>query len=395
MVTTPPPPEAPMRTEPVVPDSCPITWQPNALFPVFYGMREHGPADGLPMRSRMYFPSLDGAVRSAPLLRSCGRYPLLVFVHGQCPDDADHFRRWHRLPAQLARAGYVVLVPDLTAIDQFPEPGHPDQQRLADLVDWARTRWDGRDVLLPAPATGVAGHSWGAVHAAMLGAAIDAGAVGSLSGGWSDTGVFDLLLTDVRPRLFTWGTDSRDTGPLSDQNWDRIPAPKHRARFAGGEHWDYLYNVQFPCDGQQGPCRHVGKAADDLLTMLFARYLPPELCPWLPDRIPPDLRPPPVERTREQEFYAGSYLDGLASFDETAACRVELDVELPLDHVVPVVLDALRPSAARRVERAGLVPVFTGSDDSRAHVYRQSPRAGTRVAARSEVRMAMRRGPAQ
>lgn len=374
---------------------CPIGWQPSALLPVFYGSRELDTSEGPPMPVRIFFPSIDGAVDSAPLLRGCGRYPLVVFLHGQCPDDTDHFRRWHRLPAQLARAGYVVLVPNLVDIDTHPgEPDHPDQQRLVDLVDWARTRWGGREVLMPSPATGVAGHSWGAMHAGLLAPKVDAAAVGLLSGRWSELGDDNPLFHDARPRLLTWGVGSRSeiTSELNDRHWALVSKPKHRARFTDAEHWDYLYNVQFPCGDPKGPCRYVGNAADDLLTMFFARYLPPERSPWLADRIPPDLRPPRVERTLEQEFFAGSFLGGLALFESLAACRVEIDFELLLDHVVPLVRHTTRTVAARRVREANLIPVFTGSPDPDAFVFSQSPRERTRVPAGTDVRMNMRTG---
>jgi hypothetical protein len=63
---------------------CPIPWRPNVLAPVFYGTRDVGPADGAPATARVYVPSLDGSPDGAPVLRDCGRYPLIVFAHGNC-----------------------------------------------------------------------------------------------------------------------------------------------------------------------------------------------------------------------------------------------------------------------------------------------------------------------
>src|SRR5690606_21136008 len=98
------------------PAGCPIGWKPSALAPVFYGYRHYFYPHGAPTPVQVYFPSLDGAAASAPPLEGCGRYPLIVFVHGQC-SDPDHYRKWTHLPAALARSGYVVAVPNLHGID--------------------------------------------------------------------------------------------------------------------------------------------------------------------------------------------------------------------------------------------------------------------------------------
>lgn len=103
-----------LRFPPPAP-SCPISWQPNPLAPVFYGVR-----DGLWDRGRrswtgrVFFPSLDGSPNSAEILTSCGLYPLVLFAHGQCFGEPDHYKKWYFLPAALARAGYVVAVPQLS-----------------------------------------------------------------------------------------------------------------------------------------------------------------------------------------------------------------------------------------------------------------------------------------
>jgi acetyl esterase/lipase len=94
--------------------ACPIDWQPNAYAPVFFGMRNYPASvalDGAPTACRVFFPSLDGAFSSAPILDGCGRYPLVLFAHGNCINEQDHYTKWFELPAQLARSGYVVVVP--------------------------------------------------------------------------------------------------------------------------------------------------------------------------------------------------------------------------------------------------------------------------------------------
>jgi hypothetical protein len=94
-------------------DDCPIAWRPTALAPVFYAYRDYGTAGGAPGDVRVFFPSLDGSPDSGEILRDCGRYPLIVFAHGHCSTDTDHYLKRFEVPAVLARAGYVVAVPRL------------------------------------------------------------------------------------------------------------------------------------------------------------------------------------------------------------------------------------------------------------------------------------------
>lgn len=81
------------------PSTCPISWQPNALQPVFYGVRDYSATDGAPANIRVFFPSLDGDVFAAQMFKGYGRYPLILFVHGDCeldnPDVQNHYKLWH------------------------------------------------------------------------------------------------------------------------------------------------------------------------------------------------------------------------------------------------------------------------------------------------------------
>jgi hypothetical protein len=122
--------------------SCPIGWQPSALAPVFYGYREYSTADGAPLTVRVYFPSLDGSPSDAAPLLGCGRYPLVLFFHGSCPGEANQYHKWFVLPAQLARAGYVVAIPQIAGIDLLPSEAPDVQAQLRDLHDWMRAGWE-------------------------------------------------------------------------------------------------------------------------------------------------------------------------------------------------------------------------------------------------------------
>ena len=137
---------------------CPISWQPSALAPVFYGYRDYtsqpvaelavgpgGPGGGVlrqaPANMRVFFPSIDGSPQYASMLAGCGRYPLIVFAHGDCPGDEDNYLRWYELPAQLARAGYVVAVPQIRSIAAHPSLNTAARAELVSVLDWIRADW--------------------------------------------------------------------------------------------------------------------------------------------------------------------------------------------------------------------------------------------------------------
>lgn len=316
-----------------LPATCPIGWQPQPLAPVFHGARSLGPPDGAPVPLRIWFPSLDGAVESAPLLEGCGRYPLVLFCHGHCAGDTEHYRRWSFIPSLLARAGYVVVVPHLAGNAGGNSPSvstHPDEARLDAVLDWARTGWEHAEVLMPPPATAVVGHSFGA----MLGARFTVGraisAYAGLSGGWQDwfgDEPFPLPLLDL-PTLLVWGDGFDLFSPVPDATWNAMHRPRHRVVFAEGEHWDYLGNhITVPCRPGPGLCPHVAAATGDLLAMFLGRYLPGECATASVDRVPQSLEPPPLVLTAEQEFFAGAWLTGFTALGGTASCEVEVSVE--------------------------------------------------------------------
>jgi len=313
------------------PATCPVGWQPQALAPVFFGARSLGPPDGAPVPLRIFFPSLDGSVESAPLLEGCGRYPLVLFAHGHCQGDTDHYDRWFRIPAQLARAGYVVVVPHLAGNAGGESPSvstHPDEATLDAVLSWARSGWEHAGVLLPPPATGVVGHSFGAMLGARFAVGRPVSAYAGLSGTWQDwfgDEPFPLPLLDL-PTLLVWGGASDLFTQLPDAAWQAMARPRHRVVFAKGEHWDYIgNNVSVPCRPAPGPCPHVAGATADLLTMFLGRYLPPELATDLAERVPATLAPPVLDLPFEREFFAGGYLGGFDALDGHPSCAVAID----------------------------------------------------------------------
>lgn len=313
------------------PPTCPIAWQPHALAPVFFGRRDVGPDQGAPVRFALFFPSLDGAVATAPLLTGCGHYPLVVLAHGHCnPSDTDHYKRWFHLPAQLARSGYVVAVPELAGIDggENPsDPNHSDLATLASLVSWMRLNWEHAGVLSEGP-IGMIGHSWGAQLAGRFATTAEVGAFASLGGVWgSFQGPTPNPLTQMHSAtLLIWGGPLENVGrptAVPDAVWNALPAPKHRVIWAEGEHWDYLVGPRPPCDSGQGPCAALGVATSDLVTLFLGKYLSPELAVHLIDAIPNDLTVPDFALTPEQEFFAGGHLAGLAMLEGQAGCDLE------------------------------------------------------------------------
>jgi Alpha/beta hydrolase family len=383
-----------------IPATCPIGWQPGALTPVFYGFRDYDQARGAPGKVRVFFPSLDGSPQNAEILQGCGRYPVVLFAHGSCPQDVDHYLRWFQLPAQLARGGYVVVVPNLDGISPPPDD-QVTQDMLTNTLAWIRQGWEFAQALLPPPATGLAGHSFGALHVGFLATKMYVAGVAYLSGvwtEWTEPGPLPIFQLQI-PQLFTWGTgqDETDTATLSDAAWNAIAKPKHRAVFTDGWHFDYLYAPKLPCrgDNERGPCQLLGAAAADLVTMFFANYLPPELWPNLPDLVPDTLIPPPLNLTTfEQQFYAGLYLTGMSWFNADQQCSVEITHELATDRAVPYVLYTPRNLAAQVVQQRDLVPAFIETTGPGVQwISSQSPAPGTTVPIGSQVRMRLRTGP--
>ncbi len=305
---------------------CPISWAPNALGPVFYGFQELGPPEGAPSRLRIFYPSLDGSPENAPILRSCGLYPLVIFVHGDCFDQ--QYQLWQILPAQLARAGYVVAIPEVPH-GSNPSTNDAALDLLRALVLWIRSQWTENTEL--GPSTGLAGHSYGAMVGGRLAAEGSIAAYVSLSGTWEEwdsNGAPRPLRSIGCPTLFVWGGNQGVDSftEISDFEWSLLSLPKHRAVFgADFAHWEYLPPKVSSCDDQRGSCPHAGGAAIDLVTMFFGRYIPPPGAPELPGRIPVSLIPPLLELTLEQEPFAGGFLTAYRAFEEASdVCQVEL-----------------------------------------------------------------------
>lgn len=275
----------------------------------------------------MFFPSLDGSPQTAGILEGCGPYPLILFAHGQCEMDSEHYKKWFLLPATLARAGNVVVVPEVPHA-AYPPNNDTDLDRMRRIVTWMRRCWSYRNVLLPPPATGVAGHSWGAMLMARFAADQDVSAFAALSGSWGEFQDSLAPLTGLElPTLFTWGDGGFDVhSTVPNGQWASLSEPKHKATFDGGEHWDYLPPGQTRCEMFRGSCDLTHWLAADLLTMFFGKYVGREGSPAI-SQIPANLVPPDLTLSTEQEFFAGGYLQGFSFLENDADCGVTLTWE--------------------------------------------------------------------
>lgn len=307
------------------PERCPIPWRPTVLTPVFWG-RQLFEADGcLPVPLRVYYPSLEGAVQNAPILANCGNYPLILFLHGHCLSEDNHVYRWERTLAQLARSGFVVAAPYLSSIGSGPQQDDTFAHALGALR-WMRRHWPERSHLLPASATGVAGHSYGGMVAARVATFEPVGAFAGLSAGWHEWNTFGSLpipLFELRvPSFHAWGTEGLFSDALSDSDFGKIAKPKHRIVLEGGEHWEYLQGQSGGCSPASGECHLLGAIAGDLLAGFFARYLPPLESLLTGAGIPASLVPPEIDQTFQQQFYAGGHLSGLGMLPYSEGCSV-------------------------------------------------------------------------
>lgn len=309
---------------------CPVGWQPHAFSPVFYGHIDYAPdpanAESPPGKCRVFYPSTDGAPAGAPPLEECCKYPLIILIHGNCQgDEADHYKKWFLLPAQLARSGYVVVVPSVPSIDNTPHADHPAIAAMEDFQNWMLNDWEYHELVHPN--TGVIGHSFGApVGASFSKANSNVKAFASLSGQYE--GVNDYL-TMNKPILFMRGHPSSDIGEaLVGFNWSETPQPKHKAELVDGYHWDYLLPSQVQCtnSGGHGDCSKAPQLTTELITMFFTRYL--RRSNTVNNNVPLSLIPPDITLTTDQQFFGGG--NYLGAFDDLGEdCNVNLTWATP------------------------------------------------------------------
>ncbi len=324
---------------------CDAGFPPNMTMPVFYGYKDYvytPPLTNAPLAkkatgvinnpvpmARVFYPSIAGTPAGAPILTNCEPFPLVLLVHGDCPDGVP-YNQWLYFAGQLARAGYVVAVTSAGGMLATGD-ARADTVDLQGVHTYMRTDWEYRDTLMPSPNTAVIGHSFGGTLAAELATQIPIKAFVSLSGTFGQvTAGPQVVLSPLRgPCLFLWNTNDDPffdavmylpNQPLAGQFWSLIGAPKHGVSIAGGAHGDYLTSGT-STDCHQGTCNLVRPLSVDLTTTFLTKYLPPGgltgIAGLVPDSLivrPQDLPPPP-----NHGFYAGGFLGGLASSKQTSS----------------------------------------------------------------------------
>jgi pimeloyl-ACP methyl ester carboxylesterase len=313
-----------------------VDWPVDLTHPVFYGMQDLTSAAGPPHDTIIWYPTIDGAPSGAAILERClTKWPVVLFLHGQPPADvsiAGYHRSWQLLPAQLARCGYVVVVPNYDA--DVPTDDLVNDA-LASLT-WVRTQWEhAKWVDSRMESTAVAGHSFGALLAARIAKAHpELAAMLSLSGGFRHlSSALDAAQVNP-PSMFMWAVDGNDFILLAEEDldtqgsevWDHLTQWRYAAKFRG-DHFDYL-PASATGTSARGPCPQIGALTAALGTIFIAENLP---TPLSTTRVTADLKIPAATLNQTQRFYAGGNLAGIESFSDPG-CSLDLRWDYNVQH---------------------------------------------------------------
>lgn len=307
--------------------SCPaepsgVDWIIDIAHPVFFGVEA---AQGSPRPMTLYYPS--AAASAGSLLQPClQKWPVALFLHGMPPIQgrpaSPWANAWTQLPQTVARAGYVVAVPDHNAQQIENDPAGAVAAAMAD-IDWVKNNWSGSaSVDKRASSTVLAGHSYGALIAARAAAVHEVGALVSLSGPYIQDGVSLNALKQVSaPTFLMWGDDDSGVTNLFDDLdegmiWANDLTQNRYAAVYEGEHFDYV-DAALSGGARRGPCAHVGGAAADFAALFIAANIASLT------RVGVDLRKPQVQLTPQQQTFANGHLQGLDQF-AGPGCRMTL-----------------------------------------------------------------------
>jgi pimeloyl-ACP methyl ester carboxylesterase len=315
-----------------------VDWIPDVAHPVAWGEEHLTAADGAPRTLSVYYPS-PRFLPPRPMLRSClGRWPVVLFLHGQPPDglsptaNANYHRAWWRVPVGLARSGYVVVVPRHRAIlPQRDESPAMVAEAMRD-IEWVRTQWhEASWVAQGLGSTAVAGHSFGALLAARIAAAHpEIAAFVSLGGGFHQLIDAEDLLHAVRaPSFFMFSTDGGnifesflsferiDNDPSPAKNlWPELSQDKYAATYDGA-HFDYL-EPDMSGSAPRSGCSLIGGVAADLAALFVASNVQSLT------QVPVDLHKPTPSLTEAQQALAIQHLTSIDRISPDPPCRVDL-----------------------------------------------------------------------
>ncbi|HCT78562.1 MAG TPA: hypothetical protein DGT23_18670 [Micromonosporaceae bacterium] len=306
-------------------DSGGINWTPDIGRPVFWGVQDLTVAAGAPRDMQIFYPTVEGSTNAPPILKVCvTRWPVVLFLHGDPPagvSNVGYHKKWFRFAISLARSGFVVIVPSHDA----NIPSDPDVTKAMADLNFVRNQWSNSAWVAKQPElTAVAGHSFGALTAAKVaGSHPEFGAFVSLGGGFSELpdprSTFEALRM---PSFFMWakglGFEDLDAGTAGGQ-WNPLQINKYAAVYEG-KHFDYL-RPQDSGTAERGPCDQIAGASGDLAALFIARNI---RVPLSPIQVSVDLKPPQVQLTQQQEFFAGSHLEAVQAIASRPACKMDM-----------------------------------------------------------------------
>ncbi len=318
-----------------------------------------------PLAARIIYPSAEFQWlpnASVPPLVGCGKFPVILFVHGFCkelpggqgqgyPYSGANYKTWTDTLAALARAGYVVLLVDRN--DPSPGFGNADVYDLVTALYWLYASSSFRDIL--ALVVGIIGNSYGATAGLRLAVQLwsatgrHPAAYVSLSGAFHEVqgenpDYSDNLYFVPCPSLFMFGSGNdlifhselAKGGGLQAWGWNRVPPPTHSVEVVKAGHYDYVagYKCGYPVGQASGEgftsyCPATWQLTGDLLVTFFSKYMPPT--PLITDfSLSQDSLVPPTELIVElilnngwygnpnldpaQEKFVQGYMTGRSSF---------------------------------------------------------------------------------
>lgn len=254
---------------------CPCTTSPSIVAPSFWGYMDFPAGGNSLVPRRVYYPSWDRAPATATILKSCTTYPLIMFLHGQ----GSTYFSWVNLPAHLARAGFVVVVPETGGL-----PGWENNALIYPraVLNWITARGSPFHGYIDGTSVGLCGHSYGATTAGSLAVEIGARAFASLAGAWDEAvGIpnYTLPLGALNAALFAVSDAASDIESsgfelgIHQELWDMVKRPKHHIKFWNAKHFDYL--AEDPIVDKRGPCALVPELTAEVLVTFFSKYMVP------------------------------------------------------------------------------------------------------------------------
>jgi Chlorophyllase enzyme len=317
---------------------------PNIVSPVWYGSQDFNLPSPLDAAFRVLYPALlplvgtpEDPTGNPPLYVGLSKYKVVTFVHGQ----ETTYKSWDFVLSELARAGYIVVIPEGHGEAVAEDPAAVDIPIASFEFVVASPQSPFRDVI-DISQSGFCGHSYGATTAASIAinhgpSSVYASIAGAFNEFFTNQGSVDLTSMTM-PKLFIVGGNAAVdpvgagfdlvSGDPVDRNlWDLLPRPKHNLNFLHASHFDYL-----PPDAPgvvvpfRGPCPLVPRLTADFLVSFFSKYMPPLLDDSM--GVKNNLVVAPAGQIFVKSYPAG-FLTGLGQINLNLSCHVVSAWELP------------------------------------------------------------------